>query len=393
MGKRGVGAVLVVVVLVGLGGWWFLRGEDRARAAAEPKAPPHVPVETTTTKVQDVPVFLDGLGTVQGLSTVAVRSQVNGVLVATPVREGQEVHKGDIIAEIDPRPFKAALDQASAKRAQDAAMLESQRLDLGRYQALAKQNYASRQQVDDEQATVNSQAALIAADDASIEAARINLDFCVIRAPIDGRVGLYQTFAGNVIEVGTQGTILSLTQDTPISVVFTLPETSLPRVEQALSRGPVKVTVSSSDDATVLATGTLLTPDNTIDTGTGTISLKAQFTNADHHLWPGQFVNTRVQVEVLAQAVTLPVVAVEHGPNGEFVYTTRPDGTVAPTTLTIGYQDDKTAVVTKGLQGGRTVVVTGQSRLAPGTHVKATDIDSHPAEQPVEASDGSASPS
>ncbi len=393
MGKRGVGAVLVVVVLAGLGGWWFLHGEERARAAAEPKAPPQVPVETTTTKVQDVPVFLDGLGTVQGLSTVAVRSQVNGVLVATPVREGQEVRKGDVIAEIDPRPYKAALDQAGAKRAQDAAMLESQRLDLGRYQTLARQNYASRQQVDDQQATVNSQVALIAADDASVEAARINLDFCVIRAPIDGRVGLYQTFAGNVIQVATQGTIVSLTQDTPISVVFTLPESSLPRVMGALARGSVKVTVSSSDDDHVLAEGVLLTPDNTIDVGSGTISLKAQFANADHHLWPGQFVNARVQVEVLPHAVTLPVVAVEHGPNGEFVYTTKPDGTVAPVTLTIGYQDDSTAVATKGLQGGQTVVVTGQSRLAPGTHVKATDIGAHPPEGPVEASDGSASPS
>ena len=226
-----------------------------------------------------------------------------------------------------------------------------------------------------------------------MEAARINLDFCVIRAPIDGRVGLYQTFAGNVIEVASQGTILSLTQDTPISMVFTLPETSLPRVMGALARGPVKVTVSSSDDDHVLAEGTLLTPDNTIDISSGTILLKAQFANADHHLWPGQFVNARVQVEVLPHAVTLPVVAVEHGPDGEFVYEARPDGTVAPASLTIGYQDDQMAVATRGLKGGETVVVTGQSRLAPGTRVKATDVADKPPEAPTEASDGSASPS
>ena len=392
MTKRGFAAIVVVVVLAGFGGWRLLGGGERARAAADAAPPPEIPVTTTVAKVQDVPVFLDGLGTVQALSTVAIRAQVSGVLVATPVREGQEVHKGEIVAEIDPRPYKAALDQAVAHREEDAALLESQRLDLARYQQLATKDFASRQQVDDQQATVNHQAATIAADDAAIESARINLDFCVIRAPIDGRVSLYQTFAGNLVEVSSQGSIVTITQDKPISVVFTLPEASLARVTNALARGPVKVVVSNSDDAKVLATGTLLAPNNTIDTSTGTISLKAQFANDDHHLWPGQFVNTRVQVQVLAHAVTIPVPAVEHGPNGEFVYVTKPDGTVAPATVRIGYQDDATAVVTSGLSGGEAVVTAGQSRLSPGVRVKATDSASQPPSSPTEAADGSASP-
>ena len=392
MGKRGLAAIIVVVALGGFGGWRMLGGTERARAAADPAPPPEIPVTTTKAKVQDVPVFLDGLGTVQALSTVAIRAQVSGVLVATPVREGAEVHKGDVVAEIDPRPYKAALDEAVAHRDEDAALLQSQRLDLARYQSLAKQDYASRQQVDDQQATVNHQAATIAADDAALEAARINLEFCVIRAPIDGRVSLYQTFAGNLIEVASQGSIVSITQDKPITAVFTLPESSLARVQAALARGPVKVTVANSGEASVLAEGLLLTPDNMIDVSTGTISLKAQFANADDHLWPGQFVNTRVQVQVLPRAVTIPVTAVEHGPSGEFVYVTRPDGTVAPVTVTVGYQDDVTAVVDKGLSGGEAVVTDGQSRLSPGVRVKATDSADQPASQPTEAADGSASP-
>lgn len=393
MTKLGVGAIIGVVALAGLGSWWLLGGGERAHAAADPAPPPEVPVTTTKAKVQDVPVFLDGLGTVQALSTVAIRAQVNGVLVATPVREGQEVRKGEVVAEIDPRPYKAALDEAVAHQQEDTALLQSQRLDLGRYQSLVRQDYASRQQVDDQQATVNHQAAAIAADDAAVEAARINLDFCIIRAPIDGRVSLYQTFAGNLVEVASQGSIVTITQDKPISVVFTLPESNLAQVQGALARGPVKVTVSSSGNPTVLATGTLLTPDNTIDVTTGTILLKAQFINADDHLWPGQFVNTRVQVAVLPHAVTIPVLAVEHGPGGEFVYVTKPDGTVAPATVLVGYADDMTAVVTKGLTGGEVVVTAGQSRLSPGLRVKATDAADQPASAPTEAADGSASPS
>lgn len=391
MTKRRVGALALGILLLG-GIGWYVWGKPSHPKGAHAAPPPDVPVTATAARVQDVPVFLDGLGSVQGLSTVSIRSQVSGVLVATPVREGQEVHKGDIIAEIDPRPYQAALDQATAKHDQDAAMLESQRLNLGRYQALEKQNYASRQQVDDQQATVNSQVAVIAADAAAVDAARINLEFCVIRAPIDGRVSLYQTFAGNVVQVSSQSGIVSITQDTPISVVLTLPEGSLPQVETAMEHGAVPVLVSNSGTSDVLAQGVLGTPDNTIDPTTGTIALKAQFPNDNHHLWPGQFVNARVQVAVLAHVVTLPVEAVEHGPQGQFVYVVKPDQTVDSVPVHTGYEDDVTTVITQGLSGGERVVVEGQSRLSPGTHVQVKDAPAAPAHAPTEAADGQASP-
>jgi multidrug efflux system membrane fusion protein len=347
-----------------------------------------VPVTAAAAQVQDVPVFLDGLGTVQAFNVVEIKAQVNGTLVALPAHEGQEVHKGDIVAEIDPRPYKASLDQAMAQKAEDAAQLQSAQLDLKRYQDLAKHQFAPVQQVDDQQATVNKGAAVIEADDAMIETAQINLGYCVIRAPFDGRVSLYQTDIGNIINTATQTGIVSITQDKPISVVFTLPEADLDRVQTARTKGVVPVAVFAADDARKLATGTLLTPNNTIDTSSGTISLKATFDNNGDRLWPGQFVNTRVQVETLHKAVTIPGVAVQHGPDGLFVYVVKPDHTVAQATVREGYQDNGLAVITKGLSGNETVVVTGQSRLSPGTRVQAKAADQT---RPGPSSDGSSS--
>jgi multidrug efflux system membrane fusion protein len=267
-----------------------------------------------------------------------------------------------------------------AQKAEDTALLQSAQLDLQRYQKLAKQNFAPVQQVDDQQATVNKEVAAIAADQAMIETAQINLGYCVIRSPIDGRVSLYEVDAGNIIQTGSQTGIVSITQDKPISVVFTLPEAELLRVQEAQAKGAVPVEVHAADNNRLLATGTLLTPNNTIDTTTGTISLKATFANQDDHLWPGAFVNTRVQVATLDQAVTVPVVAVQHGPDGLFVYVVKPDNTVAQVTVQEGYQDNGRAVITKGLSGNENVVVTGQSRLSPGTRVQAKAAPQTPAE-------------
>ena len=217
----------------------------------------------------------------------------------------------------------------------------------------------------------------------------------MLRAPIDGRVSLYQVNAGNLIEVASQtGTgIVSITQDKPISVVFTLPEADLGVIQTARAEGAVPVEASNSqDEKQVLATGTLVTPNNTIDTTTGTISLKATFDNQDDHLWPGQFVNTRVQVNVLQKAVTVPDLAVQHGPDGLFVYVVKPDQTVAQANIQVGYEDNGRAVVSKGLSGNETVVLSGQSRLAPGTHVKPADA-SQPAQPPATAAGGNASAS
>jgi multidrug efflux system membrane fusion protein len=366
----------------------YVMRRPAAADAAESSPPPQVPVTAAAAQVQDVPVFLDGLGTVQAFNVVEIKAQVNGTLVALPAHEGQEVHKGDIVAEIDPRPYKAALDQANAQKAEDVAQLQSAQLDLKRYQDLAKRQFAPVQQVDDQQATVNKETAAIQADEAMIETAQINLGYCVIRAPFDGRVSLYQTDVGNIINTGTQTGIISITQDKPISVVFTLPEADLDRVQTARTKGSVPVEVFAAADGKQLATGTLLTPNNTIDTSSGTIALKATFDNSDDHLWPGQFVNTRVQVDTLRNAITIPGVAVQHGPDGLFVYVVKPDQTVAQATVQEGYEDNGRAVITKGLQGNETVVVTGQSRLSPGTRVQAKVADQTP---PGPPSDGSSS--
>jgi multidrug efflux system membrane fusion protein len=380
-----------LAVAVAIGGTAFWRFQDGPRAAQAQGEPASVPVTTAAAQIQDMPVFLTGLGTVQAMNTVEIKAQVNGILTALPQREGQEVHQGDIVAEIDPRPYQATLDQVTAQRDEDTALLHSAQLDLTRYQSLAKQHFAPAQQVDDQRATVEKDIAAVALDHAAIENARINLEYCTIRAPMNGRISLYQLYVGNLVEVATQTGILSITQDKPIAMVFTLPEAELARVRSAQAKGPVKIEVSEGNNPAVIATGTLLTPNNTIDTTTGTISLRAAFDNQDSRLWPGEFVNARVLVDTLHHAVTIPLPAVQHGPDGLFVYATRPDGTVAQISIKIGYQDQGRAVVTKGLSGTETVVVAGQSRLAPGVRVLATDVSKAPV-LPTDFATGSDSP-
>jgi multidrug efflux system membrane fusion protein len=336
-----------------------------------------IPVTTGATRVEDVPVYLYGLGTVQPLNTVQVKAQVNGTLIALPIKEGQEVKQGDTLAEIDPRPYQAALDQALAQRQADRAQLGSAQLDLKRYQNLMKKDFAPVQQVDDQQATVNKLIAQIAVDTAQVETARINLDYCVIRAPFNGRASFYQVTVGNVIQAANQPNgIITLVEDRPISVVLTLPEADLAQVQQARTRGAVAITAFDGTSGQLLAKGTLMTPNNMIDTATGTISLKAVFPNRDDHLWPGQFVNTRVLVDTLRQAVTVPELAVQKGPNGPYTFVVKPDSTVAQTPIQLGETVDGRTVVAKGLSGRETVVVTGQSRLAPGSHISSINAGS-----------------
>jgi multidrug efflux system membrane fusion protein len=385
---------VIVLVVVGGGGWQVLHGPRQSEAATKPSPPPPpVPVTVASTRVVDVPVYLDGLGTVQAFNTVQIRAQVNGVLLALPAHEGQEVQKGDVVAEIDPAPYKAALDQAVAQRAEDEAQLQSAELDLQRYASLAKSSYAPVQQVDDQRATVGKETAAIEVDNAMIETAQINLGYCTIRAPFAGRVSLYQVDVGNLIQANGSTGIISIDQDKPIAVVFTLPEAQLTRVQDARRTATLPVIVTDSDTEKPLASGFLMTPNNSIDTTTGTISLKAKFANDDDHLWPGQFIDARLEVETLHDAVTVPGLAVEHGPDGLYVFLVKPDNTVVQTPVQVGYQDNGLTVVTKGLTGHETVVVSGQSRLAPGTKVK-TKPAGNPAKAPTaEASDGSASPS
>ena len=371
--RRGLGLLMLAVVLVGgYLGWRILA--PRAADAADPAPAQSVPVGTAVARIQDMPVYLNGLATVQPPNVVEIKAQVTGTLVALPVKEGAEVKQDDIVAEIDPRPYKAALDQALAQRDEDTAMLKAAQLDLTRYQNLAKSNFAPVQQVQDQQGTVDKDIAAVAVDNAMIETAQINLGYCVIRAPFTGRVSFYQLNVGNLVQAANQTGILTITQVQPIEAVLVLPEANLAAIEAARANGPVPVGVFDGSSDRELATGTLMTPNNTIDTTTGTISLKATFANSDNHLWPGEFVNARVQTGAIRNAVTVPELAVQHGPDGTFVYTVKPDGTADQTNVDVGEQVDGRIVITKGLTGHETVVVSGQSRLAPGIHVNATDV-------------------
>jgi multidrug efflux system membrane fusion protein len=345
-----------------------LSGAGSAFAQAPGNAP--VPVTTGHAKRQDVPVFARGIGTVQALNSVLIRARVDGTLDKIAFREGQHVKVGDPIALIDPRPYAAALDQARAKRAADVAALQNARLDLGRYSSLARTNFASRQQVDTQQATVQQDEANIEADDAAIASAGLNLSFCDIRSPIDGIVGLRQIDAGNLIHATDSTGIVTITQIQPITLVFTLPQSVLPQVQDAMQAGTPQVIAYTSDDGKKLSEGFLITPNNTIDATTGTISLKAQFANTDRRLWPGEFVDAHIQLGLEKNAVTIPPAAIQHGPDDLYVYVVKPDQTVARQTVKIGYEDESVAIVTDGLAGNEEVVTNGQVRLQPGAHIK-----------------------
>ena len=335
---------------------------------AEP-APSAVPATVAKATRQDVPIYATGVGNVEAYESVLIRARVDGNLMSVPVTEGQDVKQGDLIAVIDPRPYQAILDQAKAKKAQDEAQLANARLDLVRFQTLGQQDFASRQQVDTQQALVNQDVAAIAGDVAAIEAAQLNVDYCFIKSPVDGRVGIRLVDPGNLVQAASATTIISIMQIHPISATFTLPQDELVRVQEDMHRGKLPVLAYADDDHTELDRGTLLTPDNTIDTTTGTIRLKATFPNRQDKLWPGLFINAHLQVGTAHDAVTVPPAAIQHGPDGLYVYVVGPNSTVSREPIIAGYQTTQLAIVTKGLNGGEEVVVGGQSRLQAGTRI------------------------
>jgi multidrug efflux system membrane fusion protein len=359
------------------------------QAAAAPSGV--VPVTAMKVEPRDLPEYAQGIGTVQAYRSVLVRARVDGTLENIAFREGQAVKPGDLIAEIDPRPYAAALAQAQAKRAGDQAQLDNAKRDMARYMALSRTDYASRQQVDTQAAQVNTDTANIAADDAAIATAALNLSFCKITSPIDGVVGLRLVDIGNLIHATDATGIVTITQIHPIALVFTLPEEQLPAVRDAMDRQraqshdtsgnfdqrvPLPVLALTSDGGRVLSRGHLLTPNNSIDTTTGTITLKAEFDNTDNHLWPGQFVAAKMQLDIAHNALTLPPAAVQHGPDGLYVYVVNPDNTVRKQAVQVGYQDESTMQIKDGLGGGEIVVLSGQLRLQPGAKVDAHLQDS-----------------
>ena len=333
--------------------------------------PPPSAVPATVAKAtrQDVPIYATGVGNVEAYASVLIRARVDGNLMSVPVTEGQDVKQGDLIAVIDPRPYQAILDQAKAKKAQDEAQLANARLDLVRFQTLGQQDFASRQQIDTQQALVNQDVASIAGDVAAIEAAQLNVDYCFIKSPVDGRVGIRLVDPGNLVQAASATTIISIMQIHPISATFTLPQDELVRVQADMRSGKLPVLAYADDDHTELDQGTLLTPDNAIDTTTGTIKLKATFPNPQDKLWPGLFINAHLQIGTAHDAVTVPPDAIQHGPDGLYVYVVAPNSTVSRDPITAGYQTAQLAIVTKGLNGGEQVVVGGQSRLQAGTRI------------------------
>ncbi|MBN8874011.1 MAG: efflux RND transporter periplasmic adaptor subunit [Rhodospirillales bacterium] len=333
---------------------------------------PGVPVSIATATRKDVPIWIPALGSVQAFYAVQLRSRVDGTLTDVPVTEGQDVKKGDLLAVIDPRPYQAALDAAQAKKTQDEAQLATATADLVRYTALAKEEIASRQKLETVQALAKQLRAAIVGDEAQIEAAQLNLSYCYITAPFDGRVGLRTVDPGNLVRTAEGTPIMTLAQLRPISVTFAVPQDHLPAIHEAMARGKPRVVARSSDEKAELDQGTLLTVDNAIDPATGTIRSKATFPNPQNRLWPGQFVNIRLLVGTDVNVLTVPSVAVQHGPNGLYVYVVKPDDTVARQPVEMTRDDGQVAVIASGLQEGQRVVTDGQSRLQAGVRVSQT---------------------
>jgi multidrug efflux system membrane fusion protein len=367
-GRRTVAVVIVLLVLGGLGYvvWTSLQ---QKQAAGRARLDQSVPVLAATPRIKDVPVYLDGVGAVRALNNVLVRPQVDGKLISINFVEGQDVKKGDVLGEIDPVIYKAQLDQAVAKKAQDEALLANQRLDLVRYQQLAAANAGSKQQYDTQRAVIAQQEALVDADQAAIDNARAMLGYTKIIAPLSGRTGLRQVDQGNIVHASDATGVAVITQLQPIAVMFSLPQQQIVRVNAASARGALTVDVFGNDGTTVADTGKLAGIDNQVDPTTGTLKLKAEFPNANLQLWPGQFVNVRLKIDTLAQAIVIPTSAVQRGPTGTFSYIIGDNDSVTAKPVTVTQQNETEAVIADGLSTSDRVVTTGFASLSDGAKV------------------------
>jgi multidrug efflux system membrane fusion protein len=384
------GLVLVVVLAAG---WWLVAGRARAPAADNHDKDP-IPVLVASVAQRDVPIYLDGLGTVQASATVTVKAQVDGVLTQVLFREGQDVRTGDVLARIDPRTYKAAVDQAVAKKAQDLANLANARVDMGRYSKLAATAYTSAQQADTQRATVAQLEAQVAQDQAQIDTARAQLSYTTIVSPIDGRTGIRQVDQGNIVHAADTGGIVVITTLRPIAVVFTLPQQQLPDVAAAQARGEAEVLAlpqGGAADAAPIDRGALAVLDNQVDATTGTIKLKAMFPNARLALWPGAFVTVRLKVETRRNAVVVPPVAVQRGPAGTYVYVVGDDQTATRRMVAVDHEDLAAAIVSSGLRPGERVVVDGAARLTDHAAVKIVAPQGAPPPPPVPPTPATAS--
>jgi len=366
--RRTVSIAITLLILGGLGyiAWTALQ-QKQAANRGRPDLP--VPVLAATPRIQDVPVYLDGVGAVRALNNVLVRAQVDGKLIAVNFTEGQDVKKGDVLGEIDPVIYKAQYDQAVAKKAQDEAQLANQRLDLARYQQLSATNAGSKQQYDTQRAVVAQQEALVNADQAAIDNAQATLGYTKIIAPLAGRAGLRQVDQGNIIHASDATGLVIITQLQPIAVQFSLPQQQIVRVNAASAIGALTVDVFGNDGVTVIDSGTLKGIDNQVDPTTGTLKLKAEFPNANFQLWPGQFVNVRLKVDTLLQAVVIPTSAVQRGPAGTFSYVIGEGDIATAKPVVVTQQNETDAVIASGLSPSDRVVTTGFANLSDGAKV------------------------
>ncbi len=347
---------------------WYSTPAPQSRAASAPSA---VTVSVTLATARDIPVLLSGIGTVQALNTVQIRSRLDGTLDKVNFEEGQQVKQGDVLAIIDPRLYQAALDQAKAKLAQDQAQLLSDEKDLERNRQLSQQKYASQQSVDQLTAKVGVDRALIEADQAFIRTAETNLSYTTITAPFSGRVGLRAVDPGNIVKANdTAAFIATLTQQHPIALVFTLPEAHLAAIREAQRAGEAPVIAMDQDGKKPIARGKLQVIDNLVDVATGTIRLKAIFDNQDEALWPGLYTPVQVQVGVRKNAVTVPTAALQRGPNGLFVWVATPEMRAAMAPVETGAAYEGVTVARKGLKEGDLVIVSNQYRLQPNVRIQ-----------------------
>jgi multidrug efflux system membrane fusion protein len=351
---------------------WLAFGRGTGNEVAEEESSV-IPVTADHVVARDVALNLVGIGTVQAYNTVTMRARVDGELIDVAFTEGQDVKKGDVLAQIDPRPYQAALDNATATLAKDQAALNNSKRDLGRYKDTAAKGYSSTQQLDTQSASVDSLAAQVQADAANVENAKVQLGYTTITAPLDGVTGIRLVDQGNIVHAADSTGLVVITQLQPISAIFTLPQADLPKVSEARAKGALTVTALDADGTTELGQGTLTLVDNQIDQTTGSVKLKASFPNDKRTLWPGQFVNVRLRIGEVHDGLTVASRVIQRGPKGFFAFVIKPDNTVEMRPVETGQEDRGQVLVTKGLSAGERVVVDGQLRLQPGATVQATD--------------------
>ena len=386
MKKRIIVTVVGVALCAGGFASWHVYGARSVPAAQTPA--PAVPVVAEKLQASDVPIVMTGIGSVVAYNVVDVHAQVTGTIEQIGFVEGQVVHPNSLIAQLDQRPFQAALQQAEANLARDQANLANARLNLGRFTPLLRQGFASAQQVTDQASTVTQLEASVAGDKAAIFNAQTQLGYTTITSPIDGVTGIKNVDIGNIVQPSSATAIVTITQIQPISVVFTLPQNDVPEVQAAMAKGALTTVAYGQDDRTKLDEGSLLLVNNTIDQSSGTVQLKATFPNANRALWPGEFVNVRLIARVQHDGITVPLSALQQGQNGSLVYVVQPDGTVKQRSVTVAQSLDGRALIDQGLKVGDTVVTAGQYRLSDGVKVAEVAAGSPQVQDSSEASAG-----